>query len=135
MGTYEEEDDEARKEYTRLAMDGGLIRRNSDIEDIIGNAPFVVIGHFAYTVGYDGCIWMAPIILETISDRTVTTSGRAISVKYPNWNLSVNLGTSGISVGITKIGIGRLASVIADASNVSDIMAQSGVLVETDKRV
>lgn len=80
----------------------------------LGNQPYLVIGDYAYVLGHDGVIWMAPA-MSYRSDKRV------------RWDLSVDLDESVESY----FPYSRLVSLLGDFENITDIMRQMDISIGT----
>jgi hypothetical protein len=85
MSDYTGRTDKADEVYANGLMLS--IEGNSRILDILGDEPFVVIGDYAYILGYDGSVYMAPYN----SDVWVGATRRNASYKTVKWADAVEI--------------------------------------------
>jgi hypothetical protein len=123
MSDYTGMSDKADEVYANGAMLS--IEGIPGIEGILGDEPFVVIGDYAYILGYDGSVYMAPYN----SDVWVGATRRSASYKTVKWEDAVEI-TNSDGMDFTS---NRLAGLLSDLGNIRDILRQHGVKVETDK--
>lgn len=93
------------------------------VYDILGNQPYLVIGDFAYLLGYDGSCYQVPVKYV----KTDEPNNEDTHVFTVMWREAVEVHGSMIEY------LERLGNVISDMSNIADIMRQSGVLTDTPK--
>jgi hypothetical protein len=123
MSDYTGMSDKADEVYANGAMLS--IEGIPGIEGILGDEPFLVIGDYAYILGYDGSVYMAPYN----SDVWVGATRRSASYKTVKWEDAVEITNSDRM----DFPSNRLASLLSDLGNIRDILRQHGVKVETDK--
>lgn len=111
--------DRACELYTRVVLDQTYVSAQLAAE--LEKLAYAAIGNYAYALGYNGSVYMAPLI----SDRSDDTR------KYPRWVAAVELDESceAVTSAWTGFPYNRLVSVISDILNIADIMHQHGIKV------
>lgn len=94
------------------------------IQDILGGQPYLVIGDFAYLLGYDGDYYQVPVKYVKADRYPDNTDTHVFTVM---WREAVEVHGSMAEY------IERLGNVISDMGNIADIMHQSGVVTDTPK--
>lgn len=107
--------------------------RGVRLSDEVYELPYLVIGEYAYVLGYNGNLYMFPYLRRA---RYSSNDSGAV-YNRPRWMEGVEIDENGL-LGLHPefadncgFPIQRLKNVLADQQNITDIMRQSGISVMT----